>query len=529
MGRKHSKRAIPPAALLVGAFVLAGVAVALAVVLWPRRANSKPRDGGPVRTVADTFAAALFYTCDIQGRLLPIACEEPDGPLGGIARMASVHKTWAGQRADRLLVDVGNAVVVSHKQADAINQLLYKAFDTMGYAVANCGDGEAALPLDRLTALAKDRKVQMISANLLNVKDNKPIFPTHHVVQVGNVRIGFIGLVDSNIAPLKVGTGLRIGNPTEALRSALVAAQEKADLIVVLAYMPADEIYKIGRKFNGIHLILGGRCQASSAAYELVGRTLIAYLGDEGCTVGRLDDPSFPKPQPPQPTPPPSAVGRIAILDKTVPDDPSMTPILAEFQAALAGEKPPGSDWDTKMPCTSGYVGSEVCKLCHIKEYYSWQATKHAGAWGTLVTEDNRKAEKAKGKIESRYAESPACLACHATGFRMPGGFDPETHRQTARTKDDVPASKEALKGIGPVRQYQLANVGCEVCHGGGRRHLGVAIRAKFDVPKAPQLRVAAAPRTCLRCHHANRPCLEPGKSDIFELDEYLPKIKHWN
>jgi hypothetical protein len=48
-------------------------------------------------------------------------------------------------------------------------------------------------------------------------------------------------------------------------------------------------------------------------------------------------------------------------------------------------------------------------------------------------------------------------------------------------------------------------------------------------VPKAPQLRVPAAARTCVRCHHGNRPCLEPGKNDPFDMEEYIPKIKHWN
>ena len=477
---------------------------------------------------------SIFYTCDLQGRLLPITCEEPNGPLGGIGRLATLLKTWGTQRSDHVIVDVGNAVAVKHKQADAINQLLYKAFDTMGYAVINCGQNEAALSLDRLTALTKGRKAQMISANLLSEKDNKPVFPTHHVVRVGDVRIGFIGVLDPNLAPLEVGAGLRIDSPVEGLRSGLVALKGKADLVVVLACLPGDEIYKIARRLPGIDLILGGRCQASSAPYELVDRTLIAYLGDEGCTVGRLDDLTFPNAQPPHRAWPPYAFGRVGILDKVVPSDASVAPILADLQTVLGDEKAPGADWDLKMPCTSSFVGSEVCKLCHIKQFYSWQATNHAGAYATLFQQNERRREKDKGKATKGtlpLTKSPACLVCHVTGYGMPGGYEPEKQDQPVAapaTDGEGTQPKEAIKGIGPVRRYQLANVGCEVCHGGGRRHLGVAIKAKFDVTKAPQLRVRVAAHTCLRCHHGNRPCLEPGKDDPFEMEGYLTKIKHW-
>ena len=120
--------------------------------------------------------------------------------------------------------------------------------------------------------------------------------------------------------------------------------------MVVLAYLPADDIYNIARKFTGIHLILGGRCQASSAPYELFAHTLIAYLGDEGCTAGRIDDPSFPMPQSPHPTLPPFAAARIAILDKDLPEDASMTPILTRTQDRLGRRKATRRRLDPRCP-----------------------------------------------------------------------------------------------------------------------------------------------------------------------------------
>ncbi|MBU1626585.1 cytochrome c family protein, partial [bacterium] len=32
-----------------------------------------------------------------------------------------------------------------------------------------------------------------------------------------------------------------------------------------------------------------------------------------------------------------------------------------------------------------GFVGSEKCRECHIKEYRSWEKTKHAKSYNTLI------------------------------------------------------------------------------------------------------------------------------------------------
>ncbi|HVP15607.1 MAG TPA: cytochrome c family protein [Terriglobales bacterium] len=116
-----------------------------------------------------------------------------------------------------------------------------------------------------------------------------------------------------------------------------------------------------------------------------------------------------------------------------------------------------------KSETTSGeYVGLNKCKMCHTKEYKAWAAadTKHALALETLkaTTADQLKHmnEVLKTSVTDPATDS-ACVRCHVTGYRQPGGY---------------PAS-DSLKNA------NLSFVGCEVCHGPGSKHLAVPMSNK--------------------------------------------------
>jgi len=448
--------------------------------------------GGERAPVAKARSVAIFFSGDIQGRLVPCTCEE--GPLGGAARMASVYQRWKKECPRRIIVDVGNATVPTHQAADAVNRLTFEALEKLGCSVVNCGVNEVALPAERLTALARGRKFRTISANLVRAGTGENVLPAHHVVRRGRRRVGFIGLLRNDIPPQRIGKGLRLTDPGTALKASLGALDGRADLIVVLCCLPPEQMYALASGYPKVNVFLGGSAQATSAPFELVSRTVLAYLGDNGCTVGRLEA-DFPRGRRPTMT------GRVALLSDRVPEDKSMKSLVARFRAALGRASPPGADWDPKMPCSTSYVGADVCRLCHLKQYYKWQTTKHAGAYVTL--------------LQAGEGKDTHCLACHTTGFRMPGGYDLEKK---------VPPGPVP----GPKTQAPLAGVGCECCHGGSRRHLGAALKDRVAAAKAPQLRSWPAAHNCQRCHTDARPCLAPGKADPFDMVEYLNKIKHW-
>ena len=73
------------------------------------------------------------------------------------------------------------------------------------------------------------------------------------------------------------------------------------------------------------------------------------------------------------------------------------------------------------------YVGSNKCKMCHLREYKSWQATRHAGAFAALEKADTsvvaQMAAKLKVEVTGPASQEDACVQCHVTGFQLAGGF----------------------------------------------------------------------------------------------------------
>jgi hypothetical protein len=110
------------------------------------------------------------------------------------------------------------------------------------------------------------------------------------------------------------------------------------------------------------------------------------------------------------------------------------------------------------------FVGSKACAECHQEEYDSFLkfSKKPHSFRGVEKMRSDLKPEELKG-----------CYACHTTGFGQPGGFvDAES------TPD-------------------LAQVGCETCHGPGSAHCADGDAA--SVTRKPTL------ESCTRCHNAER------------------------
>ena len=117
------------------------------------------------------------------------------------------------------------------------------------------------------------------------------------------------------------------------------------------------------------------------------------------------------------------------------------------------------------------YVGSKKCKKCHLKIYKNWSKRGHAHTFESLKAEDlDRTCEVTKKK----------CIACHVTGFGAEGGWV---------SKDDTP---------------ELANVGCEACHGPGSEHVAMKKTELKELKKNKgDLKIKMAdPAACVYCHN---------------------------
>lgn len=146
------------------------------------------------------------------------------------------------------------------------------------------------------------------------------------------------------------------------------------------------------------------------------------------------------------------------------------------------------------------YLGAGKCKQCHQSaksgnRYAMWASTHHAGAWGTLAT-DQAKTIGATHGVENPQA-SERCAKCHVTAYGAP--------------------SEKLYPGFDPTLGVQ-----CESCHGPGERHFQARLAAAGDEaddgtaakgrPAArtplPEGEIVADPplHVCLGCHNREAP-----------------------
>lgn len=110
------------------------------------------------------------------------------------------------------------------------------------------------------------------------------------------------------------------------------------------------------------------------------------------------------------------------------------------------------------------YIGSKACADCHQTQYDSFK--KYARKANTFHA-----VEVMAPKLTPE--EVKECYACHATGYGQPGGF---------KSKAETP---------------ELAEAGCEVCHGPGKAH------AESGDPK--DIKAKLTMKDCTGCHNESR------------------------
>ncbi|MCP4202263.1 MAG: hypothetical protein GY769_10035 [bacterium] len=140
------------------------------------------------------------------------------------------------------------------------------------------------------------------------------------------------------------------------------------------------------------------------------------------------------------------------------------------------------------------YIGSKGCKKCHLKQYKSWEATTMATTFNALKPGERGEAKLTAGLDPNNdYTKDEACIKCHVTGYGEPGGFvDIET------TPD-------------------LANVGCETCHGPGGSYTADELMSlknkeykRADVVAAGMVEKVGAEQ-CNGCHNSESPFVAEG------------------
>jgi len=162
------------------------------------------------------------------------------------------------------------------------------------------------------------------------------------------------------------------------------------------------------------------------------------------------------------------------------------------------------------------YIGNKKCRMCHIKNFKSWEKTPHSKAFELLMP-GKAADEKKKFKLDpdKDYTKDKTCLPCHVVGFEKKGGY-----------AIPAPGDKKAAR-----KAKRLEGVGCEACHGAGEEYAKVfkeiqRSKRKYKTEELYKVGlILPTVKTCTACHNEKSPTFD--KNEKFDFEKMKKKGVH--
>ena len=383
--------------------------------------------------------------------------------LGGLAARSLLIEEEKEGIERCLLLDSGHLFAGKDEYDQRIAEVYLQAMELMGYDAMLVSESEFLFGADFIVDLLSRSGVPAVATNLVPPEGVDP--PWHKILRMDfpRLRVAIIGLLpeetEIDVSPY------RISDPIQAASDALEEIGDSADFVIALTTIPQRQLIEFLRKVSGVDLILSGE---PGRPHQRSYTASISHSGSEGKYINVIEANFNPN----------SSERPFAFFVRTkniLPeggDDPIIRGVINQFyeevrQESVSSEKDFRLFTDEpieNMP-SNEYVGSEACKECHTQEYQHWDSTLHSSA--------------AVGLLNKNRHFVPKCVTCHSTGYNYPGGYQ----------QIDV--------------HSPFARVGCESCHGPGKRHIGKPEDSSLIRLKVPD-------QKCKVCHdQANDPNFE--------------------
>lgn len=176
----------------------------------------------------------------------------------------------------------------------------------MHYDVRTIGNHDFSWGIDELMAFSRDpfaivlaSNTKMTSANSGGQADRLPGWTDYAVLRVGQVKIGFFGLVSKpwNEKDEQYEGEFYPGMPglrsdfdyVKITRELIAKHRGEVDLLVLVSHLGIEEDTRLARETQGIDLILGGHSHTVMKEPLRVRDTSIVHVGARAENVGRID------------------------------------------------------------------------------------------------------------------------------------------------------------------------------------------------------------------------------------------------
>jgi len=345
-----------------------------------------------------------------------------------------------------LHLDLGDFSRIDDVVGDYLTRVIWDSYEKMDVKAVALGPREISSWI-LFRELTEDGSIPVVSSNVTIRKDGTEVPAGNRtlVLEVNGIRVGLFSLMggsEFSSATIPAGWDFGFHDPFTVAAGVVSELRKDADVVVLMSQMRQDDTERLIQSVPGIDVALYGNRPRWQQTATRIGDTIVNQTGTRGQHLGRLVLIVDPKG---------SVIdfgSQNASLGRDFPDNPRMREISDEVTRALRELRREAREqrrrqMDEKRLSSERFIGAEMCRRCHERQYAQWKGTPHASAFATLE-------QPVEGK-----PLTPACVSCHVTGYGQEGGFQ------------SVPGDP----GASPSRQPDLADVQCEACHGQGSLH----------------------------------------------------------
>lgn len=215
-------------------------------------------------------------------------------PAGGYSRIAAILKQIRSEAPGRVLfADNGDTFHGTYPAVQTKGEILVPVLTRLELD-AMTGHWDFAYGPEILQQRVSQLGYPFLAANVFHRDSGEPAFPSHLVKEVGDVRVGIVGLA-SNIVdktmPPHFSEGLKFTLGREELQGKvdLLRGQEKVDLVILLSHLGFPQDMRLAGEVRGIDVVLSGHTHNRLFRPALQGHTIVIQSGSHGSFLGRLD------------------------------------------------------------------------------------------------------------------------------------------------------------------------------------------------------------------------------------------------
>jgi sulfur-oxidizing protein SoxB len=213
---------------------------------------------------------------------------------GGYARIATIVKQIREASHERVLFcDSGDTIHGTYPAVKSQGRALVPILNSLDID-AMTAHWEFAYGPKIFRQLVSELNYPMLAINVYNKETGKLVYPQYVVKDVGELRIGIVGIasniVDKTMPPsYSEGLHFTVGREELPLIIDILHLQEKVDLIILISHLGFPQDMKLLSEVKGVDICLSGHTHNRLYKPVLQGRTIIIQSGCHGSFLGRLD------------------------------------------------------------------------------------------------------------------------------------------------------------------------------------------------------------------------------------------------